>query len=146
MAIWEKLFSKITFKDYPDTSTPLNATNLNKMTDAIDGIDNRVVELKSILGNIKRLKAGVTSVTFKYLNGYIIACDPFDTGIDAETTKTGIIAILYPNNTFVNEQGFRASIDSSGQARFYISNQNGSTFASGYQIDLTVQWIAYVIE
>lgn len=51
MAIWEKLFSKITFKDYPDTSTPLNADNLNKMTDAIDGIDDRVVELNSNLYN-----------------------------------------------------------------------------------------------
>lgn len=49
MAIWEKLFSKIIFKDYPNTSTPLNADNLNKMTDAIDGIDNRVVELNSKL-------------------------------------------------------------------------------------------------
>ena len=45
MAIWEKLFSKITFKNYPDTSTPINADNLNKMTDAIDGLDDRVVEL-----------------------------------------------------------------------------------------------------
>jgi hypothetical protein len=49
MAIWEKLFSKITFKNYPDTSTPINADNLNKMTDAIDGIDDRVVELNSNL-------------------------------------------------------------------------------------------------
>lgn len=106
----------------------------------------QVNKLNSNLGNIKKLKAGVTSVTFKYLNGYIIASDFFDTGIEAEATKTGIIATLYPNNTFVSEQGFRASIDSNGQARFYISNQNGSTFASGYQINLTVQWIAYVIE
>ena len=49
MAIWEKLFSKITFKNYPDTSTPVNADNLNKMSDAIDGIDDRVVELNSNL-------------------------------------------------------------------------------------------------
>ena len=49
MAIWEKLFNKITFKNYPDTSTPLNADNLNKMSDAIDGIDDRVVELNSNL-------------------------------------------------------------------------------------------------
>ena len=49
MAIWEKLFSKITFKNYPNTSTPINADNLNKMTDAIDGIDDRVVELNSNL-------------------------------------------------------------------------------------------------
>ena len=49
MAIWEKLFSKIIFKDYPDTSTPLNASNMNALSDAIDGIDNRVVELNSKL-------------------------------------------------------------------------------------------------
>ena len=51
MAIWEKLFSKITFKDYPDTSTPLNASNMNALSDAIDGIDDRVVELNSNLEN-----------------------------------------------------------------------------------------------
>lgn len=47
MSVWEKLFSKITFKDYPDNTTPVDAINLNKMTDAIDGIDDRVVELKN---------------------------------------------------------------------------------------------------
>lgn len=51
MSVWEKLFSKITFKNYPDTSTPINAVNLNKMTDAIDGIDDRVVELNSNLAD-----------------------------------------------------------------------------------------------
>lgn len=45
MALLEKLFSKITFKNYPDTSTPIDADNLNKMTDAIDGIDDRVVDI-----------------------------------------------------------------------------------------------------
>ena len=58
MAIWEKLFSKITFKDYPDTSTPLNATNLNAMTDAIDGIDGRVVELNS---NLEQTNSNLTT-------------------------------------------------------------------------------------
>lgn len=61
MAIWEKLFSKIIFEDYPDTSTPLNATNLNKMTDAIDGIDDRVVELNSNLDNMSKLTSGSVS-------------------------------------------------------------------------------------
>ncbi len=119
---------------------------INEIQDDVDALENSVDELNSNLGNIKKLKAGITSVTFKYLNGYIIASDFFDTGIDAETTKTGIIATLYPNNTFINEQGFRASINPSGQARFFITNQNGSTFDSNYQINLTVQWIAYVIE
>lgn len=56
MNIWQKIFSKITFKDYPDVSTPINATNLNVMTNAIDGLDDRVVESRNdivkILGNM----------------------------------------------------------------------------------------------
>lgn len=67
MAIWKKLFSKITFKDYPDTSTPLNADNLNKMTDAIDGIDDRVVELNSNLSKFGLYDA--TAINHGYYNG-----------------------------------------------------------------------------
>jgi hypothetical protein len=68
MAIWEKLFSKIIFKDYPDTSTPLNASNMNALSDAIDGIDNRVIELNSNLeqtnidlANVIKLQSVTTS-------------------------------------------------------------------------------------
>lgn len=67
MAIWQKLFNKITFKDYPDVSTPLNATNLNAMTDAIDRLDDRIVELGTDLGYIKEYSftlSGNSSITF----------------------------------------------------------------------------------
>lgn len=45
MSIWTKLFNKITFKDYPDTTTPLNATNLNTLSNGIDGLDDRVLTM-----------------------------------------------------------------------------------------------------
>lgn len=65
MAIWEKLFNKITFKDYPDTTTPLNASNMNTLSNAIDGIDDRVVELNSNLeqtnSNLETTNADVQS-------------------------------------------------------------------------------------
>lgn len=64
MAIWEKLFSKITFKNYPDTSTPVNADNLNKMSDAIDGIDDRVVELNSNLTDYIMIRETMENCSF----------------------------------------------------------------------------------
>lgn len=82
MAIWEKLFSKIAFKNYPDTSTPLNATNLNKMTDAIDGIDDRVVELNS---NLNTTNSNLNTVSNKWVSNGIINRD--------------IVRVQLPNNS-----------------------------------------------
>ena len=65
MAIWEKLFSKITFKNYPDTSTPLNASNMNALSDAIDGIDDRVVELNS---NLEQTNSKFTLIGYTITN------------------------------------------------------------------------------
>lgn len=43
----EKLFSKINWQNRPNSSTPLGATNLNKIDYALDEIDNRVIELNT---------------------------------------------------------------------------------------------------
>lgn len=40
-----KAYNPIDWKNEPNTSTPINETNLNKMDRAIDTIDNRVIEL-----------------------------------------------------------------------------------------------------
>ena len=41
----EKLYKKIGWKNRPNASTPLGATNLKKIDEAIDGLDNRTIEL-----------------------------------------------------------------------------------------------------
>lgn len=42
-----KVYSRIDWKNYPNTSTALNETNLNRMDKAIDDLDNRVIEQDS---------------------------------------------------------------------------------------------------
>ena len=42
-----KIYSRIDWKNYPNTSTALNETNLNRMDKAIDDLDNRVIEQDS---------------------------------------------------------------------------------------------------
>lgn len=44
-----KIYSKINFLNRPSKKTPLNAANLNKMDEAIDGLDNRVVDMNDEL-------------------------------------------------------------------------------------------------
>ncbi len=43
----EKLYKKIGWKNKPNLSTPLGATNLKKIDEALDGLDNRTIELNS---------------------------------------------------------------------------------------------------
>ena len=47
MATWSKLFSFFTWKNRPDTSTPLGQTLLNRLNTALNGIDDRVVTLNA---------------------------------------------------------------------------------------------------
>lgn len=47
MATWTKLFSNFAWKNRPDTSTPLGQTLLNRLNNAINGIDDRVVSLNA---------------------------------------------------------------------------------------------------
>nr|DAR48760.1 MAG TPA: hypothetical protein [Bacteriophage sp.] len=42
-----KIYSRIIWKNYPNTSTALSETNLNRMDKAIDDLDNRVIEQDS---------------------------------------------------------------------------------------------------
>ena len=43
----EKLYKKIGWKNKPNLATPLGATNLKKIDEALDGLDNRTIELNS---------------------------------------------------------------------------------------------------
>ena len=47
-----KLFDFFQWKNEPDTSTPLTAENLNKINNALDDIDDRVIEIRSHVGQI----------------------------------------------------------------------------------------------
>lgn len=43
-----KLYSRINWENYPSEETPINKPNLNRMDDAIDSLDNRVIEQESL--------------------------------------------------------------------------------------------------
>lgn len=73
-----KAFSKFIWVNYPETDSPLNASNLNSINDAIDEIDDRVVNLdtqkadqQTVLNMVRDWTIDTTTgvITLTYENG-----------------------------------------------------------------------------
>lgn len=62
MATWSKLFSNFIWKNRPDTSTPLGQTFLNRLNNAINGIDDRVVTLNAEKASTDDLNGSIVNV------------------------------------------------------------------------------------
>lgn len=59
----EKIYERINWHNLPQTTTPINETNLNRMDNAIDIIDSRVVALDTDLKTNYARKDEVPTVT-----------------------------------------------------------------------------------
>ena len=83
----EKAFDNFTWKNLPSTDTPINATNLNKLNNAIDTIDDRVIAMQVVSIAQTGITIGTsqdTTVTFS--NSAITT----DAAIDVYTTVDGL--------------------------------------------------------
>lgn len=69
--IVNKIYSRIDWKNYPNTSTALNETNLNRMDKAIDDLDNRVIEQDSTKANQTTVNNMVKNWTMDETTGVI---------------------------------------------------------------------------
>ena len=92
---------------------------------------------------VKKLRAGVTSVTFTYLSGYILSSGKIDSGIGTVLGgKGGCIATPYQNNNWVGEEGFRSTLDENGKMAFYLTRME-PTYTEGTTVTLNIQWLAF---
>lgn len=62
MATWSKLFTNFAWKNRPNTSTPLGQTLLNRLNNAINGIDDRVVTLNNEKASTADLNGSIVNV------------------------------------------------------------------------------------
>jgi|GEM_PF-2863558 len=69
MATWNKLFSFFTWKNRPDTSTPLGQTLLNRLNTALNGIDDRVVTLNAEKASTEDLNGSIVNVSLNSSTG-----------------------------------------------------------------------------
>lgn len=66
-----KAYVRIVFKNYPDTSTPLNDVDMNKIDLALDTIDDRVVAMDTSKADEADLLTCVSSITFNSSTGIL---------------------------------------------------------------------------
>lgn len=99
----DKAFTNFEWKNFPNTTTPINATNLNKINNAIDTIDDRVIALQKveISQDVTLSTSQTTTVTFT--NSAIKAdstIECFTTNNEMEyesmTTSNGSCVIVLP--------------------------------------------------
>lgn len=65
----QKAHSNVNWKNFPSINTPINEQNLNKMDNAIDTIDDRVIALDTSKFNLSDAQALIKSLTFNRANG-----------------------------------------------------------------------------
>lgn len=67
-----KAYSRIVWVNYPETDTPLNDTNLNRMDNALDVIDDRVVAMDTTKANQSDLLSALSNVTYNDQTGVFV--------------------------------------------------------------------------
>jgi len=65
----QKAHSNINWENFPSINTPINEQNLNKMDNAIDTIDDRVIALDTSKFNLSDAQELIKSLTFDRVNG-----------------------------------------------------------------------------
>lgn len=67
----QKAHSNINWENFPSISTPINEQNLNKMDNAIDTIDDRVIALDTSKFNLSDAQSLIKNVTFDLQTGIL---------------------------------------------------------------------------
>lgn len=147
-----KVYTRITWEDYPSENTDIDEINLNKMDSAIDALDNRIisqdalkVDKSAINGNIADWTMDETTgvITITKYNGEKVIFDlniekipvgfsMSDDGIITMTTEDGTqftadIGSMIPVLTFSDSDSISVNVTGSGKNKTYsFTIKNGS--------------------
>lgn len=154
-----KIYSRIDWKNYPNTSTALNETNLNRMDKAIDDLDNRVIEQDSTKADQTTVNNMVKNWTMDETTGVItvekqdgskimfdlniekipVSFEMSPSGILTMTTSDGTqftanIGSMIPVLTFNESDQIAVSVSGSGVNKTYsFTVKDGSITGSKLQ-------------
>lgn len=157
--IVNKVYSRIDWKNYPNTSTALNETNLNRMDKAIDDLDNRVIEQDSTKADQTTVNNMVKNWTMDETTGVItvekqdgskimfdlniekipVSFEMSPSGILTMTTSDGTqftanIGSMIPVLTFNESEQIAVSVSGSGVNKTYsFTVKDGSITGSKLQ-------------
>jgi hypothetical protein len=66
-----KAYDRTIWENFPSTASPLNAINLNKLSVAVDTIDDRVIELSNTLTSVSTQVNGLMNLGLTVEDGKI---------------------------------------------------------------------------
>lgn len=69
---WVKLYERIGWENVPSIKSPINDLNLNKIDIAVDGLDDRVIELQTTKAEQTDLLDCVESITYNTVTGVFV--------------------------------------------------------------------------
>lgn len=87
-----KVYTRINWHNYPNTTTPLNETNLNKMDYALDIIDGRVIALDT--GKADLGQNGLVPLFQLPANSKIVQNDTARFALDSDEVNNGFIVVV----------------------------------------------------
>jgi hypothetical protein len=112
-------YSRVNWKDYPNTDTPHNAANLNKMDKGIYDLDQQVTQVKSDLADVGNYLFYEESASANITNNWA-------QGIGLNN--------LDPSKTYVVKM-FARVVDGSGKITFIGSASNEGAFIDAHNAD-----------
>ena len=132
----QKAYNRINWINYPDESTPLNASNLNKIDAALDTIDDRVIVLDTTKLGVEQANDLIKSIALDNATGVITITKYNNTTSTIETNLSKIaLNLSYDYNT----QQIILALSDGTEARIDLSSliQNNE-FAESDKITFTV--------
>lgn len=98
----KKIYSRVNWENSPSINTPLNENNLNRMDNALNEIDNRVVGLDATKMDKTELNTLVADITFDETTGIFTITRVNGTSISFDT-KLEKIAVNFDYDILTNE-------------------------------------------
>ena len=124
-------YKRVNWKDYPDTTTPVNATNLNQMDEGIAAVDQELTTQKEtatdMQDTIDQLNTGLSELNIKMES----AEKSIATKQDASTAIT-TSNIKGQSVNYANSSNYANSAGSANSATKAYQDGNGANIASTY--------------
>lgn len=150
-------YTKTTWQDLPNTTTPINATNLNKIENGIEAIDNDVSAINNNIGDLTDLETSDTSSLVDAINTRVLKKiweNPNPTNnfnpqtLSFDASQYDYFVVVYKNTatSTINNSKFmikntRFSLDGINAGQLYARNTDtngisntGVTFGAGLYI------------
>ncbi len=133
-------YARVNWKDYPNTDTPHNAANLNKMDKGIYDLDQQVTQLKSDLDNAKLLHtitptsgetwSSVITRIANYLHDNFVEADMPKLVINRDNSFYKVSVSKSNSMTFGNVAGYGKGVSITGASSDYTGGSLNTVIIS----------------